>query len=316
MSLVLTELSVAGIAMAADSAISFIEGGHLKTVNRQMWRKLLRVPRIKAGISYWGSIGLISQGRFDEWLEVKISGGEYKDLRSFSDFLAAELNKAAGNKLIRSDAAAGVHVAGIQVWSDGVARPTFYHVHNGHLTSEVTVKRTGQPFNLTSGTSSFAFPTGDATGSSMVPYLTAASQPGSQVSYDIKAQPRCRFEVHADFAQEAMTSHDADEHLRAKYLTHNGDYVPYKFIASGLDSANAALVNLFPLATPSDPARIGPRVGALHQQLQTVIRMYRTNGIPRIIDGEIATLGIRRDGTYLDDDEFKKSEWLHNPPLT
>jgi len=54
MTLILTQLSQAGIAMAADSAISFLVNGKLATKEQQNWNKLLRVPRIKAGISYWG----------------------------------------------------------------------------------------------------------------------------------------------------------------------------------------------------------------------------------------------------------------------
>src|SRR4051812_38626445 len=98
MSLVLTELSEAGIAMAADSAISMQSKG--QTVSREMWKKLLKVPKIKAGISYWGTIGLITSERFDVWLEWKIAQGAYADLRSFADYIAAELNNAAMNRLI------------------------------------------------------------------------------------------------------------------------------------------------------------------------------------------------------------------------
>jgi hypothetical protein len=132
MTLILTELSQAGIAMAADSAISTVVKGKIVTKDQKHWKKLLRVPRIKAGISYWGDIGLITKIPFDEWLEGKIKKGSYTDLPSFADYLAAEMNRAVGDKPLGNNHQVGVHVAGFQTWADGVSRPTFYHIHNGH----------------------------------------------------------------------------------------------------------------------------------------------------------------------------------------
>ena len=45
MTLVLTELTICGIAMAADSAITKIKGGKIVEVDQQGWQKLLRVPK-------------------------------------------------------------------------------------------------------------------------------------------------------------------------------------------------------------------------------------------------------------------------------
>jgi hypothetical protein len=72
MTLILTELSGAGIAMVADSAISIWKGGKISTKDQQQWTKLLPAPHIGAGVSYWGAIGEITNNRrFDEWLEKK-----------------------------------------------------------------------------------------------------------------------------------------------------------------------------------------------------------------------------------------------------
>jgi hypothetical protein len=133
MTLILTELSDAGIAMAADSKISLLKNGKLFTKEKN-WQKLLKVPRIKAAISYWGSVGLIAPHpiRFDEWLQDKIENGDYADLRSLADYLADEMNNAAKGKPLRDEQGAGIHVAGFQQWTDGVKRPTFYHIHNVH----------------------------------------------------------------------------------------------------------------------------------------------------------------------------------------
>jgi hypothetical protein len=60
-------------------------------------------------------------GRFDEWLEKKIADGDYTDPSLLADYLAAELNHAAGDKPLKNYQQAGIHVAGIQRWTDGVS---------------------------------------------------------------------------------------------------------------------------------------------------------------------------------------------------
>jgi hypothetical protein len=134
MTLVLTELTEAGLAMAADSAISRLDPqGNIKEVDENRWQKLLRVPRIKAAVSYWGTIGAVTNERFDLWLNRIISQGVYSDLSSFADYLARALNSACQDKPLYEDCPVGMHVAGFAPWPDGSRRPTLYHVHNGHL---------------------------------------------------------------------------------------------------------------------------------------------------------------------------------------
>ena len=138
MTLILTELSIAGIAMVADSAICISKGGKIITKDQQQWTKLLRAPHVRAGVSYWGAIGEITKNqRFDEWLERKIKNtNSYSDVRSLADYLAEEMNQSADNKPITNPA--GIHVAGFQPWADNVSRATFYHIHNG--SSEPKIK--------------------------------------------------------------------------------------------------------------------------------------------------------------------------------
>jgi hypothetical protein len=62
MSLLLADLSEAGIAMVADSAINTLVNGRISTVDQVEWEQLLKVERIRGGISYWGSIGYIPKG--------------------------------------------------------------------------------------------------------------------------------------------------------------------------------------------------------------------------------------------------------------
>ncbi len=61
MSLILTEISNVGIAMVADSAISMLNPKTLKTeAHERDWLKLLKVPRLRAAVFYWGNIGAVS----------------------------------------------------------------------------------------------------------------------------------------------------------------------------------------------------------------------------------------------------------------
>lgn len=130
MTLVLTELSQFGIAMAADSAITFqVPTPSGRTISRVLHgaKKLQIVPHIKAGIACWG-LGTINGVNTDIWMAdlVKRSVQNTTDLHSFANFLASELNTALG----QNAPPAGFHVAG---FIDGISgpEPAFYHVHNG-----------------------------------------------------------------------------------------------------------------------------------------------------------------------------------------
>ena len=132
MTLVLTEVPNAGIAMAADSAITYFDEKRVY-IDKKGWLKLLRVPSIRAAVSYWGVIGAVTKKvRFDAWLKKVIDAESYNDLPSFAESLAQALNKECGGKPLGVDQNVGVHVAGYHEWADGTKRPMFFHVHNGH----------------------------------------------------------------------------------------------------------------------------------------------------------------------------------------
>jgi hypothetical protein len=305
MSLVLTELSEAGIAMAADSAILYMENGNITTKNRATWKKLLRVPRITAGVSYWGTIGLITSERFDDWLDWRIGTGVYDDIFSFAHYLATELNKAAGGELIKKQACAGIHVAGIQIWKDGVKRPVFLHIHNGHLATTATVTASAPQSKGSSGPAYWTFPTGSALSSGTPQILSAAADPTVRVSYEIVPEPRKEFMVHHDFSAESMSSDVAEGLLKTGYIFHNGDYLPYKLVSIASNIVSTAMRNLGSGVSESR-IRIGPRVGVLHRQMEEAIDHYKANGWLPIIDRPVTVLGIRSDGLYFDDDDFSR----------
>ena len=69
MTLILTELTSAGIAMAADSAITRMNNGKVVEIEPEGMSKILRVPKIRAAISFWGMIGAVTTQAFDQWLQ-------------------------------------------------------------------------------------------------------------------------------------------------------------------------------------------------------------------------------------------------------
>jgi hypothetical protein len=267
MTLILTELSQAGIAMAADSAISALIKGKIVTKDQKQWKKLLGVPRVKGGISYWGDIGLITKLPFDEWLERRIKRGTYTDLPSFADYLAVEMNREVGNKPLRNDHQVGVHVAGFQTWSDGVSRPTFYHIHNGHshVVFEKTVDAVGDGQNV-------------------------------PLSPRWVVEPRELFTRHDDFSPQSG-NRDA---LIPGYLTTNGDYATFHIIFAHLKALIADLNMVSGFSIPAGELNaLGPRVGFLKTLIEITISLLRCSTAQRHIGGKVLTLGIRPDGTYI-----------------
>jgi hypothetical protein len=272
MTLILTELSQAGIAMAADSAISMSVNGKLVTKGQKHWKKLLKVPRIKAGISYWGDVGRLigKKDRFDEWLERKIQNRCYTDLRSFADYLAYEMNLAIGNKPLGNDQQVGIHVAGFQPWADGVSRPTFYHIHNGHSHPEIRQR------------------SANINGQTVV----------LETIVNWKFSPRELFTTHDDFSPESRKA-DALPALPGSYLTQNGDYVGFHIIFANLRPLIAILNTMPEFSILTKPNELGTRVGFLKNLIEITISIYKCSSMPKSIGGKVLALGIRADGSYV-----------------
>jgi hypothetical protein len=132
MTLLLTECSMAGVVMAADSAVTRIDAeGRIIEVDRTGWKKVLKARKARAAVGYWGFIGKIHRGRFDEWLNKELEQATYSDLPSLATALADILNKACRHRPLGDGESAGLHVAGYHTWDDGEWRPFFFHVHNG-----------------------------------------------------------------------------------------------------------------------------------------------------------------------------------------
>jgi len=126
MTLVLTDVSMYGVAMAADSAVTFPSGRVY--VGAQ---KLLPVDKINCGLSLWGR-GDVAGTPADEWLTdfIEHDIGTGMSLWDTANTLADRLNKDFGE--IISDRM-GVHLGGFDVDQEsGIRGAAFYHVHNGH----------------------------------------------------------------------------------------------------------------------------------------------------------------------------------------
>lgn len=265
MTLVLTELSEVGIAMAADSAITKVSRGKIVEIDQQGWCKLLRVPSITAAISYWGMIGAVTQMQFDIWLQRIINAERYTDLASFADCLADALNDACQGKPLADGQEVGIHAAGYSQWSDGERRPVFFHVHNGH------------------GTTSIQHET---------------DRLGNVVAVHPKwiSDPRKLFEKHQDFPIESRSLEENLAILHSGYITRNGDYFLYAVIWHHMQQA-LQYINLIPGASiPRDPTRLSSRKGFLHTMLETMVRLYRCSNQSEVIGDTVTSLGIGPEG--------------------
>jgi hypothetical protein len=145
MTLIITELSTLGIAMTADTAITWgalHTDGLIKDRSFKGLRKIIPVKKINAGISYWGwtnveKFGDVTSIFFDEWLSNFLiqHDKDYNNIEELVHLLEPELNRIIpeipeeefkeipfGN--------GGVHVAGYTEF-EGKKVPTMWHIHNG-----------------------------------------------------------------------------------------------------------------------------------------------------------------------------------------
>jgi hypothetical protein len=130
MTLILTEIGLNGISMAADSAVVHSGGGRT-IVRLNAAQKLQSVPYLNAGISCWGQ-GRISGTPTDQWLINFISSNSRRrTLRGFANELARQLNIQQPPSITGS---LGFHLAGYENYN-GTLTPSFYHIHDGPSTT-------------------------------------------------------------------------------------------------------------------------------------------------------------------------------------
>ncbi len=136
MTLIITELSADGIAMAADTAITLFFNPPSRRRYPRVLRgavKLLPVPRLNAGISYWG-FGQLGGMPTDDWLRsfFRRNRGQYTSMTSLASLLESELRRCVRpiNLMRHPNGTFGIHLAGFVSTQSGIL-PAFYHIHNG-----------------------------------------------------------------------------------------------------------------------------------------------------------------------------------------
>ena len=261
MTLVLTELSNAGIVMAVDSAITKISRGKIIEVDQKGWNQLLRVPRIRAAISYLCLLGAVTQKRFDYWLQKIIKSDNYDSLQSLADYLAEALNDACQGKPLDEGQDVGIHVAGYSQWPDRQSRPFFFHVHNGH-------------------------------GRFIIQHKT--DEQGKIIAVHPKwvSESRKLFEKHQDFPSLSNSVEENIINLQQRPITRNGTFFIYAIIWQHLQRA-IEYINLIPnVAIPRSPSDLASRKGFLHTILEVMVRLYRCSNQSRIVGGAVRSLAI------------------------
>ena len=143
MTLILTWLFPFGIVMGADSALTYTDSYVTDSSGRRRpriltgVRKVFEIPKIHAGISFWGEADIGKQTT-DEWLSNFIISQEnrYESIADFAALLQDELRNLMrpitdpeGSYNYRYGTR-GFHLAGFTECK-GKSIPTFYHIHNG-----------------------------------------------------------------------------------------------------------------------------------------------------------------------------------------
>jgi len=143
MTLILTWLFPFGIVMGADSAITYPHlyvtepNGRRRPRILTGVRKVFQIPKIHAGISFWGAANIGNQTT-DAWLSEFIISQEnrYNNIHDFAILLQDELRTLVpeitdpeGSYNYRYGTR-GFHLAGFVEYQNQSV-PTFYHIHNG-----------------------------------------------------------------------------------------------------------------------------------------------------------------------------------------
>lgn len=257
--------------MAADSAISWMKNGAVHDIDEQGWLKLMRVTKIRAGVSYWGDIGALICSPFDSYLSSIIAlEKEYDDLATFADHVVASLNKKANGLPLSHDHAVGIHIAGFGPWTDGVVRPMFYHVHNGH--GEYRIRQ--------------------------FTHRTGGIDVLERVEVSWRGDPRKLFEKHLDFPSSTRSLQENREALTRGYITRNGSFFEFAVLWKQLELGVTYLNRVKGLSIPNSPGHVGSRKALLHAMLESIVRFYKVSNRKRTVGGKVTSLGIGADGRF------------------
>jgi hypothetical protein len=268
MTLLLTECSIAGIVMAADSATTMIDGKGRSAKSISLdGLKVLRAPKVCAAVGYWGFVGKIFRGRFDDWVRRQIDHAMYSDLPSLAIALAEALNTACRNRPLADNECAGLHIAGFHNWEDGERRPFFFRVHNGP--GYVQTEHLVQPLQQ---------------GERLI-----------EVRPRLIAGPRTLFEPHQDFPPLNSSLQENLELLRVVYTTRNGDLFYYSGVWDALQRSFNYL-NLIPNFSIPRNDSLEARRGLLIAALETTVRVLEVRSF-QSLSARMVTCELARNAT-------------------
>lgn len=130
MTLIITRITKAGIAMVADSAVTSTDPlTQCRTVSPSATQKLCAIRGLAAGVSCWGR-GTINGEDTSQWLQAFMDTVNHSDsIPIFASRLAAELNNALYGQL-NGTGTLGFHVAGYERQGNGLIAD-LWHVHDG-----------------------------------------------------------------------------------------------------------------------------------------------------------------------------------------
>lgn len=230
MTLLITEVSSAGIAMISDTMIrqvGLFSGAILTGVDPTYQQKLFQLPKLGplgllGAVSYWGTFGLITQDaqEFENWIAALAKHTTADSLGRFAQELSQTLNEKCGNRPLKDPV--GFHVVGYDAWEDVLPRPTFYHVHNGDLHTTLTLD--SQNYFALAPTGSANVDQPKTWNDGQLRKLVSNAKRGDWIhSETIKAE-RTPFQVHCDFPDPKKTKEQNLAILNDGYLTANGEY--------------------------------------------------------------------------------------------
>lgn len=267
MTLIITELSFFGIAMAADTAetvSSMTTRGSAEDRAFFGLTKLLPINSLNAGISYWGWAKMPPQDENGVWMDWWLRNflvenrSNYNTISDLADILEKELRKRVPPLTdtefkIFPHGMGGIHIAGY-IDHEGKGVPCFWHIPNG-LSQALPSKK-------------------------IDPKIVNANYdcpPGSYLNYEKKDM---------------------------LYRTRNGDIEPYarfldRYFRDYLDELNREMNIVIPLPTLEFRAEL------LRTEIRFISSLYSIGGLrdrgtlrqlPRGIGGEVTTLTINNYG--------------------
>jgi hypothetical protein len=258
MTLILTEISDFGIAMAADSAVTIpvinAHGDHQLRVLTGV-KKLQVIEKLNAGISIWGLAELtIEHGQkidTDIWLRdfIQSERPNYNSLSEFAILLQNRIRNYVNpiDPIQRPLGNIGFHLAGF-VEHEGHQAPTFYHIHNG--VSKAL----------------------EARGTHIDPTIVNANH-----------------DLPPNIAQERLAQNQI-------YLTRNGDFSIYAALFNHIVQFLASLSEYGGITIPQS-RNLSERAEWLRFQIRTMSELYRLSNLRLpTIGGKIDTLLITSDG--------------------